>query len=32
MYSWKSVGQRIEPGGTPALTGHFCEDVPSRTT
>ena len=22
----------MEPLGTPALTGHFCEEFPSRTT
>ena len=32
MYSKKSVGARIEPRGTPALTGYSCEDFPSRTT
>ena len=31
MYSRKSVGPRMEPSGTPALTGYFCEDFPSRT-
>ena len=32
MYSRKSVGPRMDPWGTPALTGYFCEDFPSRTT
>ena len=32
MCSRKSVGPRLEPGGTPALTGYFCEDFPSRAT
>ena len=32
MYSRKSVGPRIDPSGTPALTGYSCEDFPSRTT
>ena len=32
MYSSKNVEQRIEPRGTPALTGQSCEDFPSRTT
>ena len=32
MYSRKSVGPRMEPQGTPALTGYSCEDFPSRTT
>ena len=32
MYSRKSVGPRMEPWGTPALTGYSCEDFPSRTT
>ena len=31
MYSRKSVGPRMEPWGTPALTGYSCEDFPSRT-
>ena len=26
MYSRKSVGTRMEPWGTPALTGYSCED------
>ena len=26
MYSKKSVGARMEPVGTPALTGYSCED------
>ena len=32
MYSRKSVGPRMKPSGTPALTGYSCEDIPSRTT
>ena len=32
MYSRKSVGPRIDPWGTPALTGYSCEDFPSKTT
>ena len=32
MYSVRSVGLRIEPWGTPALTGCSCEDFPCRTT
>ena len=32
MYSRKSVGPIIEPRGTPALTGYFYDDFPSRTT
>ena len=32
MYSRKSVGPRMEPWGTPTLTGYSCEDFPSRTT
>ena len=32
MYSRKSVGPRMEPSGTPALTGYSCEDFLSRTT
>ena len=32
MYSKKSTGPRMEPWGTPALTGYFCEDFLSRTT
>ena len=31
MYSRKSVGPRIDPWRTPALTGYFCEDFPPRT-
>ena len=31
MNSRKSVGLRMEPQGTPALTG-YCEDFLSRTT
>ena len=29
IYSRKSVGQRMEHWGTPALTGYSCEDLPS---
>ena len=32
MYSRKSVEPRIEPWGTPALTGYSYEYFPSRTT
>ena len=32
MYSRKSVGARMEPWGTPALTGYSCEDFPSTAT
>ena len=32
MHSRKSVGPRMEPSGTPTLTGYSCEDFPSRTT
>ena len=32
MYSRKSVDPRMEPWGTPPLTGYSCEDLPSRTT
>ena len=28
----KCVQPRMEPWGTLALTGHSCEDFPSRTT
>ena len=31
MYSRKSVGPRMEPWGSPALTGSSCKDFPSRT-
>ena len=31
MYSSKSVGPRIEPWGTPAISAYSCEDFPSRT-
>ena len=31
MYSRKSVRPRMEPRGTPAITGYSCEDFPSRT-
>ena len=30
MYSRKSVGPRKDPWVTPALSGYFCEDFPSR--
>ena len=30
MYNRKSVGSRMEPWGTPALTGYFFEDFPSK--
>ena len=32
MYSRKSVGPRMEPWGTLALTRYSCEDLPSRAT
>ena len=32
MYSRKIVGPRMDPRGTPELTGYSCEDFPSRTT
>ena len=32
MYRRKYVGPRMEPWGTPALTGYSCEDFPSRTS
>ena len=32
MYSRKNAGPRMEPWGTLALTGYFCEHLPSRTT
>ena len=32
MYNRKSVGPRMKPCGTSALTGYSCEDFPSRTT
>ena len=32
MYSRKSVGLRMEPWGTPTLTGYSCQDFSSRTT
>ena len=32
MYSRKSLGPRMEPSGTPALTGYSCEELPSKTT
>ena len=31
MYSRKSLGPRIEPWKTAALTGYSCEDYPPRT-
>ena len=31
MYSRKGVEPRMEPLETPALTGYFCEEFPSRT-
>ena len=30
MYNTKSVGPRMELWVTPAFTGYFCEDFPSR--
>ena len=32
MYSRKNVGRRMGPLGTPALSGHSCEDFPPKTT
>ena len=32
MYGKISVGLRMEPWGTPALTGYCCQDLPSTTT
>ena len=32
MYSRKITEPRVEPWGTPALTGYTREDLPSRTT
>ena len=32
MYRRKSVGQRMEHWGTPALTGYSCEDFPYSAT
>ena len=32
IYSRKSVGPRMEPWETPALTAYSCEDFSSRTT
>ena len=32
MYSGKSVGWRMEPWRTSALTVNYCEDFPTRTT
>ena len=31
MYSRKSIGPRMDPWGTPALTGYFCEDFPNHS-
>ena len=31
-YSRETVGPRMEPWGTPALTGYSCEEFSSRTT
>ena len=31
MHSRKGVGPRLDPWGTPALTGYYCEDFPSTT-
>ena len=31
MYSRKIVGLRMEPQGTPALTGYSYKNVPSKT-
>ena len=28
MYSTKSIGPRMEPWGTPEVTGYSCEDFP----
>ena len=32
MYRRKSVAIRMDPRGTPALTGYSCGDIPSRIT
>ena len=32
MHSKKSVWPRMDPWGTPALTGYSFEDLPSRAT
>ena len=32
MYSWKSIQPKVEPLGTPGLTGYSFEDFPSRIT
>ena len=32
MCSKKSIGPRMDPWGTAALTGYSCEDFPSRIT
>ena len=29
MYRRKDIGSRMEPWGTPSLTGYSCEDFPS---
>ena len=31
MYSRKSIGPRMDPRGTPALTAYSCENYQSRT-
>ena len=30
MYTRKSAGTRMDPWGTPTLTGYFCDDIPSK--
>ena len=32
IYSRKSAGPKMEPWGTPALTGYFCEHFPYENT
>ena len=32
MYTRKSLGPRMEPLGTSALTGHYCKNFLSKTT
>ena len=32
MYSRKSEEPRMDAWGTPALTGYYCKDFPSKTT
>ena len=32
MYTRKSLGPRMEPLGTSALTGYYCKKLLSRTT